>query len=253
MSIFNYKGTCPLCGAKVNFKTMSTIKYHEENLCKECVKKITKRDANVIFDINNKDIEYLKNLTLPEEVYNYAVNSGRVKNTKKSPKKFLIGLITIILAIVILASISSNKEDTEKGTDSDEVSTQTETTSHSTVPEETEKAIETENKVEDVDAAMLKVLTGLGYTSEHAAEIKVILNTLGINSISVYGKSGAGEAEKGLLSVVCYANGSKDRNKRFTFTTEDGVMFYAGFGSVTLYDSEQGGVLKTYTDALKES
>lgn len=97
-----------------------------------------------------------------------------------------------------------------------------------------------------VDAAISDVLLGVGYTVEHATEIQYILNTVGINSIEIYGMTG--EAEVGLNAMSCFANGSDERSSRFTVTTDNGVVFYVGFLGEDLYDSERGGFLKKYTD-----
>jgi hypothetical protein len=105
---------------------------------------------------------------------------------------------------------------------------------------------EIENEVVDIDTSMLKVLMDAGYSIEHATQIEEILNTIGIENIEI--EKMTGEAEKGLNAVVCYANNSKDRERRFSFTTEDGVLFYAGFKGEDLYDIEQGGYLKNYAD-----
>lgn len=105
---------------------------------------------------------------------------------------------------------------------------------------------EIENEVVDIDTSMLKVLMDAGYSIEHATQIEEILNTIGIESIEI--DKMTGEAEKGLNAVVCYANNSTDSDKRFSFTTEDGVLFYAGFRGEDLYDIDQGGYLKNYAD-----
>lgn len=99
---------------------------------------------------------------------------------------------------------------------------------------------------EEVDTGMVKALMDMGYSVEQATEIQSILNTVGVTSIRLYGMTG--EAQKGLNSVVCYPNGESDDNHRFYFTTEDGVLFYAGFLSEDLYDSEAGGFLKKIQD-----
>lgn len=96
------------------------------------------------------------------------------------------------------------------------------------------------------ESAMLKTLMDFGYTKEHALDIQEILNAIGIDSITLFAMTG--EAESGLNAVICYANGSEDEDSRFTFTTENGVMFYASFLGVDLYDIEQGGIIGNYKD-----
>ena len=99
---------------------------------------------------------------------------------------------------------------------------------------------------EEVDTGMVRELMDMGYTVEQATEIQYILNSVGVTSIRLYGMTG--EAQNGLNSVVCYPNGWSDDDHRFYFTTEDGVLFYAGFLSEDLYDSEAGGFLKKIQD-----
>lgn len=98
----------------------------------------------------------------------------------------------------------------------------------------------------ETESAMLKTLTDLGYTKDHALDIQEILNAIGIDSITLFAMTG--EAESGLNAVICYANGSEDEDSRFTFTTEDGVMFYTSFKGTDLYDIEQGGIIGNYKD-----
>lgn len=98
----------------------------------------------------------------------------------------------------------------------------------------------------EIDTEITDVLLESGYSIEHASMIQEILNTVGIESIEI--ENMTGEAENGLNSVVCYPNDYTDRDRRFYFTTENGVLFYAGFGDEDLYDSEKGGYLKDYGD-----
>ena len=54
------KGNCPICEKEINFWNMSTIKYRKENLCQDCVKKITNNGGLSQFkDINQKDARFL--------------------------------------------------------------------------------------------------------------------------------------------------------------------------------------------------
>ncbi len=98
----------------------------------------------------------------------------------------------------------------------------------------------------DIDTQMVDTLMTAGYTLEQASEIQKILNTVGIKSIEI--ESMTGKATEGLNAVVCYPNGLTDRNRRFHFTTDNGVLFYAGFLNEDLYDCEKGGYLKSYGD-----
>lgn len=103
-----------------------------------------------------------------------------------------------------------------------------------------------ESDLPRIDTSISDVLVEAGYSVEHATEIQGILNTIGITQIEI--ENTTGEAETGLNAVICYPNAYTDRNRRFYFTTEDGVLFYAGFGDEDLYDVDQGGFLKSYGD-----
>lgn len=101
-------------------------------------------------------------------------------------------------------------------------------------------------QLEQIDSGIANTLTKNGYSIEHASAIQEILNTVGIESIEI--ESMTGEAENGVNAVVCYPNGYTERDRRFYFTTENGVIFYAGFSNEDLYDSASGGYLKSYDD-----
>lgn len=105
---------------------------------------------------------------------------------------------------------------------------------------------EVKGDVVEIDTTLVKTLTDAGYSLENATQIAEVLNGVGINSISI--EAMTGQPEKGLNAVVCYPNGETERDKRFRFTTEDGIIFYAGFLNEDLYDVEQGGYLKKYSD-----
>lgn len=98
----------------------------------------------------------------------------------------------------------------------------------------------------DIDTGITDILVENGYTIDHATDIHQILNTVGINSIEI--KSMSGTAEEGLNAVVCYPNGYTEDDRVFYFTTENGVLFYAGFRDEDLYDTANGGYLKSYDD-----
>lgn len=99
---------------------------------------------------------------------------------------------------------------------------------------------------EEIDNRIANVMIDQGYSLEHASQIQEILNTIGINEIVI--ENTTGESESGLNSIICYPNGYTDRDRRFYFTTDNGVLFYAGFGSEDLYVIEEGGYLKNYND-----
>lgn len=103
-----------------------------------------------------------------------------------------------------------------------------------------------EGELDEISTSMIETLVQAGYSVEQASEIQKILNTVSITSITI--ENMTGKADSGLNAVVCYPNGYTERNRRFYFTTEDGVLFYAGFLNEDLYDAEKGGFLKSYTD-----
>ena len=142
---------------------------------------------------------------------------------------------------------SSNDITNDLSSDSDKSDSETPDNAQS---EQTENAYllpekELEN-LEEIDSSITTTLLQSGYSLEHASRIQKILNQLGITDIVV--ENMTGNPEDGLNAVVCYPNGYTDRNRRFFFTTENGILFYAGFSDEDLYDSTQGGYLKSYND-----
>lgn len=109
-----------------------------------------------------------------------------------------------------------------------------------------ETAQNQENDLLEIDTSMMTELTKSGYTLEQSSQIQQILNTVGIESIKV--EKMTGDAQTEINSVTLYPNGYTDDNRKMWFTTEDGVLFYAGFLNEDLYDSEKGGFLKSYAD-----
>lgn len=86
MGIFNHKSNCPICEREINFLTMSTIKYRRENICQDCVKKITNNGGLSQFKkIDEKDIEYLRRLVADERENTVVDKEGN--NTKSSVPK----------------------------------------------------------------------------------------------------------------------------------------------------------------------
>ena len=150
---------------------------------------------------------------------------------KISPIVFLIACLSIFSSCGNNSSSSEGESSTNGNTSSQELYIQ---------PQE---QIE---QLEQIDSAITSTLTEIGYSIEHASEIQEVLNTVGIENIEI--ESMTGQAEDGLNAVVCYPNGYTDRDRRFYFTTEDGVIFYAGFSGDDLYDSNMGGYLKSYGD-----
>lgn len=88
-----------------------------------------------------------------------------------------------------------------------------------------------------IDTRITDILIEKGYSLEHASAIQKILNTIGIESLEI--GSMTGDPESGLNSVVSYPNGYTDRDHRFYFTTDNGILFYTGFHDDDLYDSEK--------------
>lgn len=97
-----------------------------------------------------------------------------------------------------------------------------------------------------IDTCITDLMIEKGYSIEHATAIQEVLNTVGIEDLEI--ESMTGKPESGLNSVVSYPNGYTERDRRFYFTTDNGVIFYAGFLNEDLYDSEKGGYLKNYND-----
>ena len=98
----------------------------------------------------------------------------------------------------------------------------------------------------EIDTRISEVLIEKGYTVEHATAIQEILNTIGIESIAI--ENMTGKPEEGVNCVISFPNGYTARDRRFNFTTEDGVLFWAGFLDEDLYDTDQGGYIQNYSD-----
>lgn len=151
---------------------------------------------------------------------NYSLQSkGKVTKAVTKTKRNIVAVICLVVVmsavcgiILVLSDSSINKES------------------------ESEKSAQ--------DVSELLVLSG--YNNEQAEKIEKVLCDLGINSIEIFFMSG--EPQSGLNAVSCYPNGSSDDDHRFTFTTEDGDLFYVGFLDEDLYDSENGGILKRYNE-----
>lgn len=173
---------------------------------------------------------------------------------KKKPKKKIAGalLICFICSVVfVFGALFTVPEDmqTEMPSETENQTTEkAESTSPTTDADDSHFKINGDVKgdVADVDTTLVKTLTEAGYTLEHATQIAEVLNGVGIESVVI--ETMTGVPEKGLNAVVCYPNGETARDKRFRFTTEDGIVFYAGFLNEDLYDIEQGGYLKKYSD-----
>lgn len=149
------------------------------------------------------------------------------------------GKLVLMLVFLVALCVSCGNKNSELPSSSNAVNSSNETPAYS-IPEKKMQNIET------IDDSITALLMESGYSVEHASKIQEILNTLGIDTISIDNMTG--EAEKGLNSVVCCPNGLTDRDKRFFFTTEDGELFYAGFSEEDLYDSNNGGFIKSYND-----
>lgn len=173
--------------------------------------------------------------------------------------------LTIVLAVILLfagtsamptSEVSTDNTDSSEisGTVSDDASKETNSKTETTSSKEQNNADneyfktngDANGKQANISTELLDTLVDKGYTIEHASEIAEILNTVGIESIKIENMTGT--PEKGLNAVICYPNGYTTRDRRFYFTTEDGILFIAKFTSETLYDVEQGGFLKSYGD-----
>ena len=146
-----------------------------------------------------------------------------------------VGILVVLLSIVISGCAGEN--------------TNSEIESMQSISDENNAYFESQSQLESLDeinTQISDVLLEKGYTLEHATEIQEILNTVGITSIDI--ENMTGQPEEGLNSVVCYPNEYTEQDRKFWFTTENGVLFYAGFANEDLYDSQNGGYLKNYND-----
>lgn len=137
-------------------------------------------------------------------------------------------------------SQTNTKSDTDTGTPSS-----TNNSQESTYYKKDANISNTASVNKDFGEELINSLTNLGFTIEEATEIQSIFYKIGINSISNIQK-GAGDGIDKLQSFVAYAN--NDTKKKFYFTVEKRVMFYAGFMDATLYDTSKGGVLTNIND-----
>lgn len=185
---------------------------------------------------------------------------------RKSKKKIIIAMVIFVVVFIGAGIITINKNEKlsditaqseppvlsgeEQNCFEVKVSDKPDNTDAPQTSENIQDAFSAEpniqNDLQNIDRGITVSLTARDYSLEHASAIQEILNTVGITSISI--ENMTGEAESGLNAVVCYPNGYTDRDRRFFFTTEDGVLFYAGFSDEDLYDSEKGGYLKNYND-----
>lgn len=177
---------------------------------------------------------------------------------------FWLAVISVFTGAILDPNTDSNKvvsqpETQEKTTPAETITeaaitTVAETTDvpvETTVPETTADGSyitvsESLEALPSIDTRITDILIEKGYSLEHASAIQKILNTVGIESLEI--ESMMGDPESGLNSVVSYPNGYTDRDRRFYFTTDNGILFYAGFHDDDLYDSEKGGYLKNYND-----
>lgn len=90
MGFFSYTGICPICEKEINFLTMSTIKYRKENLCQDCVKKITNNGGlSQFINLDQKDLEYLRELVFNKQdksvVKKNNSDTSIISKTEKKP------------------------------------------------------------------------------------------------------------------------------------------------------------------------
>lgn len=149
-------------------------------------------------------------------------------------KKYLL----VLLGIVISLSLISCGGTTDV---TGETSVPTEVNEKNAVFKVPDEELE---NLEQIDSQITSVMISAGYTMEHASFIQEVLNAVGIESIEI--ENMTGEAEEGLNSIVCYPNGYTERDRRLFFTTDNGIIFYAGFSDEDLYDN--GQYLKNYGD-----
>lgn len=172
-------------------------------------------------------------------------------------KKSFAVFLTIAV-FISLAACSGNIESSNESVESTNQSAiSSESASHSVISSSELNADVSDNgyiipseeleSISDIESNQIAdTLITSGYTEEHASDIQTVLNTVGIDSVEIQNMTGM--PESGLNSVTCYPNGYTDENRRLYFTTEDGVIFYAGFLDEDLYDSDNGGYLMDYND-----
>lgn len=165
-----------------------------------------------------------------------------LSNWKKDTKIIVTSVFAVLVLLVTICPGKTKDRSTLKiGSKSFERETSAPSSATEKSVNSLPEKIYNENQIRDT-------LIEKGYTLENASSIQEILKTIGIESIKVYATSGAGTPNTSLFTVVCYPNGLTSRSKRFFFTTENGILFYAGYSGEDLYDSEKGGFLKKYDD-----
>lgn len=198
---------------------------------------------------------------IPITLVIFLIQLVRKKKSKKGWGIATIGCLVMFIVCIVIptnAPVQSNEPIQQSEKDQTLPSIQSaengETTSESEQPNKssTDKpstpSTNGEDKLNgdlaDVSDSVSTALIEVGYSSEQGKEIEKILNTIGVSSIQI--ETMTGEATQGLNAVVAYPNGHIDKNRKFMFTTENGVLFYAGFKGEDLYDSDKGGFLKSY-------
>lgn len=168
---------------------------------------------------------------------------------RKSLKKTALVLAGCVVCFVVALLIYTPSPQIEEGIAANK-SPLGETTMNEPSVEKDESFFEQKTEISElptqIDTTMITTLMSKGYDVEQASAIQKILNTIGVTAINIQHMSG--KASTGLNAVVCYPNGLTEENRRFYFTTDNGVLFYAGFLNDDLYDSEKGGYLKSYQD-----
>lgn len=157
-------------------------------------------------------------------------------------KRFVLVIFALILTVVFVACSESDAKQPEQDAAKQETQ-KSDAQKQENLEQETPEPLPA---LEDIDFSVSSTLVSVGYSVEHASQIQQILLQVGVTEIKIDRMTG--EAETGLNSVVCFPNGESDSDRRFYFTTEDGALFYAGFGNEDLYDSDKGGFLKSYAD-----
>lgn len=158
----------------------------------------------------------------------------KINRTQSSKPFYKRGWFIAIAVIMILGSIGSGNDDSEKNIDT-EVNEPTEAVSvnESKVPDTTEKKI---------DENIQNIMDNMKLTEAEAQAVFDNLVSVGFSSVKDI-KSGAGTGVDELQSFVANCDGITTM-----ITIEKRLTYYIGVSSIDLYDSTKGGVVDSILD-----
>lgn len=187
----------------------------------------------------------------------YKIIAKYLKKFNKVYIRILIIIFTFLTGILI-SPTPENQTDMyqDKSTIAENLSNKEDNTivENETNKEENEavKKVDTDNIEDDrdldsiVDDTMINQFISLGFNIEEATEMQHLFYQMGIKSLSDIHSGNKNTDINKLVAFVAIANNNE--KQKFYFTIENRKMFYAGFKSEDLYDSEKGGVLKNIND-----